>query len=307
MAPAPRTPSPKKPKAAKSSKSPTNKGKGIRERQKEWIDGLLPKQWIPISTFMHPEGTETITKGDAGKIYKLKKEELGILPFERSISKDGYPMFLYSITQVRNLTLRKCKVLEVPWPVPQPKPAPPKPWETNPPLIIKDYTCPSGAKKPDPSPILWLPDRLSAPIPVRDACRLYCIEPSDIQDLSDHSPWIDLETVAKRAVAMHGGFHAHEAFLLQCRKAEEEQLLEEDRQRTTPSYEDPKSHFQFSPVVEKEMMSDKEHQHYSDLYGTPGSYEYRRQRTVAVLHPIVYAPTNDYGTNPEWVPCWGDF
>ena len=37
------------------------------------------------------------------------------------------------------------------------------------------------------------------------------LEPKDMEDLSAASPWIDVKTVAMRAVRIHGGFKAYNA------------------------------------------------------------------------------------------------
>ncbi|KAK7038253.1 hypothetical protein R3P38DRAFT_2905273 [Favolaschia claudopus] len=157
-----------------------------------------------------------------------------------------------------------------------------QPWKTQPPLKIMDYTCPPDAKVPDPERIIWTPTKMDGLVTVKDACRLYCIEPNDIRDLSAHSPWIniDLETVAKRAVAIHGGCHAHKDLLLQYRNAEEAALQAiVDR---THIADDGISDFKFSPTTQKQMEESEEFEADDWMYEVLGSLASRPKTRVAV-------------------------
>ncbi|KAJ7154187.1 hypothetical protein C8R46DRAFT_446363 [Mycena filopes] len=205
--------SPKKAKpydAADKVKAPL----GIKQRRQEWIQSL-PAAWVVERGFTHPEGTTTVAKGQAMKDYKLNQQEISTLPYVPDITKQGHSMRLYAAQQLAALATRKSKALQTPLPEVLTGGLPaflqhyqhPDP----PPLIITDYTCPPQATTADPAIITWEPSKLRGPVNVKEACRLYCVSPEEIRDLSDHSPSIDLGSVARRAVTLHGGFHAHKA------------------------------------------------------------------------------------------------
>ncbi|KAF7364034.1 hypothetical protein MSAN_01062100 [Mycena sanguinolenta] len=256
--------------------------RGIKARREEWTKGL-PPLWVPQADFRHPRGTLKISKTNAKKDFKLTDREIGILPYERVISDIGYPMQLYSKLRVVVLARRKLVALEGS--------------SSQPPLKIAEYTSPSNAVIPDPVPITWIPSKLSRPVSVKDACRLYCIEPRDIQDLSAHSPLIDLATVAKRAVTLHGGFYAHKELVRQHREAEEQALslpIEQVHER--------KSLFRFSPMTQRDWNGD-----YEKLRLYRGSNEPTPPNRVAVFYPIVEVCVDKYGCEWEWLPYWGDF
>ncbi|KAJ7766627.1 hypothetical protein B0H16DRAFT_1522070 [Mycena metata] len=204
-------------------------------------------------------------------------------------------MVLYSQPQLSNLVNRKRAKLGLPPPTStlpdwmehmlRPKP---------PPFKIETYTCPAGAAKPDPPDMTWTPSRISGAVAVKDACRLYCITADDIQDLSEHSKCIDLGSVARRAVTLHGGFYAHKEHVRQCRQAEEEMLT-----RETPEADNRESRFRFSPLIHKQ-------------YTDPPSMIYEGRTTspsnpVAVHYPTFYFSDDDYGCAWEWYPHWEDF
>ncbi|KAK7019513.1 hypothetical protein R3P38DRAFT_2974089 [Favolaschia claudopus] len=304
------------PKKSKSSRP------GLGTRQKEWRDALSQTpRWVWQANFRHPRFTKTITKTAAISTYSVNAREIETLPYELRPSSQPKPMHLYNENQVIDLAMKKCKTLEKKFEtkdvvyhshsgssetgivavmsLKNPYTPTPQPWDLDPPLIIKEYTCPSEAEKPDPSPIVWSANRLMGPVLVRDACRLYCLEPNEIQDLSEHSRWIDLETAAKRALTLHGGFHAHEKFVLRHREAEEK-LLEQEwwAPRTTPRSDYIRSPFRISKEVE---YDDSE-----EVYDERCVEAHRHGRTVAVFYPIKYV-TNHFGAAPEWKPGWGDF
>ncbi|KAJ6501895.1 hypothetical protein C8R45DRAFT_1209566 [Mycena sanguinolenta] len=298
-----RTPSPTKAKPA----SP-----GIKKRREEWNDSL-PALWAKQTTFRHPPRTRTITKTNAKKMLKLNDREIGTLPYEQAISeKTGYPMLLYSEREALNLALRKSaklgRELEVNGLLYQSGDAdvcvvsfknPPVPaWMEHianpqpPPLKNTEYTSPSDAVKPDPEQITWTSRYLSGPVSVEDACRLYCIEPKDIQDLSAYSKWIDLETAAKRAVTLHGGFYAHKRLVYLHRLAEENTLTKSIEK----AYER-KSRFQFSSMVQAQWDSDRSHDY---IYEIPSRQP--PPNRVAVFYPIRYDTEWDHGCMWEWYP-----
>ncbi|KAJ7481044.1 hypothetical protein B0H11DRAFT_2193590 [Mycena galericulata] len=305
--------SPRKTKSPGSpTKAPKLKPPGLRALQKEWKASLKP--WVKDPKFVHPDGTWTVSKTDAKKKFKLDDDDLATLPCELRPSDQYLPMQLYSYNQLMDLAKRKCdklrRQLEVDGLVyhyhsgssqsggvsivsianPPPMPA----WAEHirnpqpPPLKILEYTTPVTAVTPDPENIIWTPSKISGPVTLGDACRLYCITPEDIRDLSAHSPWIDLATVAKRALTLHGGFFAHKELVLQ-RRSEEEDMLDRENMR--------KSRFRFSAMVLKELEVKND----DGLYDTVGGSSVQQDR-VAVLYPIENVCMDDYGCEWEWMP-----
>ncbi|KAJ6526245.1 hypothetical protein DFH09DRAFT_170236 [Mycena vulgaris] len=303
------------PKKAKSPKSP-----GIQERRKEWKASLRP--WAPQRGFTHPDGMKTMTKTDAKKNFKLDDYDIGSLPCEILRRPPLIAVQLYAYDQLMELAKGKCAKLGIPLVVgglvyhshsgssqsgsvsvvsfqyPQKL----KDWQEHvlhpdpPPLKIHEYTCPYTAVKPDPEKITWTPSKLSGSVAVADACRLYCVNPADIEDLRQHSQWIDLATVARRAVTLHGGFYAHEEFVRQRRNEEKEMLT-----RTITAAYNRKSNFRFSPMIQKQWDAPNDDDY---LYETSNS---PRPDRVAVLYPIIYYCDDDYGCDWKWAPWWGDF
>ncbi|KAJ7772939.1 hypothetical protein DFH07DRAFT_937485 [Mycena maculata] len=165
----------------------------------------------------------------------------------------------------------------------------------TPPLKIEDYTSPPDAATPDPEQIIWTPSKISGPVTVEDACRLYCITPDDIRDLSDYSCWIDLPTVAKRALTLHGGFHAHME-LVRKRREEEEEMLFQD----IPDSKTQKSSFRFSPMILKQWVE----------FAREDSWDYAstasrmappvKQYRVAVFYPTQHCDEDNWRW--EWLP-----
>ncbi|KAK7038252.1 hypothetical protein R3P38DRAFT_2696886 [Favolaschia claudopus] len=302
------------------------KSPGLKKRREEWKASLPPK-WIPRADYKHPKGTRTIVKTKAAKKYPLNDDEIGTLPYAQFPADNGYTMHLYSETQIMNLAVAKHRKLELDLVIDgliyhwysgsfekgavfsvslknPPKPEP-QPWDACPPLKIKDYTLPHKAEFPDPDSIIWTPSKISGPVTVKDACRLYGIEPNDIQDLSAHSPWIDLETVAKRAVTLHGGFYAHNALLSRHRNAEEAalQAIVDRTHRADYGISD----FKLSPTTLKQMDEIQKLEEDAWMYEIPGTTSSRPKNRVAVLYPIEKVGMDDYGCMWEWFPLWEDF
>ncbi|KAK7019272.1 hypothetical protein R3P38DRAFT_3359280 [Favolaschia claudopus] len=299
-----RTESPASPSKVKIKFPP-----GINTRRKEWRQSL-PTPWTLNANFRHPTGTWTILKAAAAKKYPiLNDEDFKTLPYEQRMADTGNWAHLYSEGRVEDLALRKNNKLEVDLIIVEEgvehrreRPRP-QPWEIQPPLKIIDYTCPSEATVPDPEGIIWTPSKIDGPVTVADACRLYCIEPNDIQDLSACSPWIDLETVAKRAVTLHGGFHAHKDLLFRHRNAEEAALQAiVDR---THMGDDGISEFKFSTTTLKQMEEIQKLEEDAWMYEIPGSTSSRTKNQVAVFYPIKKVAMD--GWMWEWCPFWEDF
>ncbi|KAJ7355833.1 hypothetical protein DFH08DRAFT_853692 [Mycena albidolilacea] len=265
---------------------------GIKQRRKEWNESL-PGPWVKPPDFRHPSNTSTITKTNPKKKYKLNEREIETLPYEHSerpSEKTGNAtvMILYSEPQVKDLGLRKAAKLGVPLDLDGARPA----WREHmlnsqpPPFTeITEYACPPDAVKPDPTPITWIPSKLSGSVSVADACRLYCIEPRDTQDLAAHSSWIDLATVAQRAVTLHGGFYAHEELVHERRQAEKQELSKLAR------LDERKSRFKFSPMIRQQWESEDD-----------GTYDILPNR-VAVFYSMKAERLTQYGAMWDFVPC----
>ncbi|KAJ7171916.1 hypothetical protein C8R46DRAFT_1084234 [Mycena filopes] len=285
---------PKSPRATKVKGTDSPKSPGLKQLREAW-NASLPEPWIPNENedFVHPEGISTEIKGEIAKKYKLNPREIATLPYEQRLSRSGFMMHLYSKAQLSDLSSRKrAKLMLDPLPAPVSALRMPDWMEPMlpPPLKIESYTCPPGAAKPDPEEITWTPRKLSGSVAVEDACRLYCITAEQIQDLSNASQWIDLGTVARRAVTLHGGFYAHEAIVRRARYEEERMLTEvgEDESR-----------FRFSPLIHKQYDPDIDSRLY-DPRPLP-------KNPVAVHYPILYDTIWDHGGGSEWHPSWGSF
>ncbi|KAJ6531078.1 hypothetical protein B0H19DRAFT_1190229 [Mycena capillaripes] len=306
---------------------------GIQKRRKEWNESLPPLwvkeapkrhdggymndcERLPI--LAHSISLQAVTKANA-KEFKLTDREIGTLPYEEAITKAGFLTKLYREDQLMELAKRKCAKLEVELKigglvyhshsgssatgsvsiVSLKNAFKPADWEEHtinpqpPPLKLVEYSWPPQAEKPDPENIIWTPSWISGPVTVDDACRLYCIEPADIQHLSAHSRWIDLATVAKRALALHGGFYKHKELVLRQRRAEEEMLT-----RTISDADKRESHFRFSPMIRKQWEDNENDDGMYDIIG--GSTIQRH--AVAVLYPISYHCNDDYGCDWKWIP-----
>ncbi|KAJ6490797.1 hypothetical protein C8R47DRAFT_1123587 [Mycena vitilis] len=305
------------PSKAKKTASP-----GIRQRQKEWKESL-PAPWVKQTNFRHPSGTGTTSKANAKK-YRLNDDDLKTLPYEERLSKEGFAMKLYNEDHLMDLAMRKSVKLGVELEIdgvvyhshsgssatgsvsvisiknPPKLPA----WMehiTNPqppPLKLTEYSCPLQATRPDPENIIWRPSKISGPVTVADACRLYCIQPADIEDLAAHSPWIDLASAARRALTLHGGFYEHEDRVRQSRTAEQQALDDEIREPDKR-----KSRFRFSPMVQQDWDHvDEDAWKYQTMGGSTVE-----QHRVAVFYPMIYYSDDDYGCDWRWVPDWGDF
>ncbi|KAK1229258.1 hypothetical protein PQX77_007680 [Marasmius sp. AFHP31] len=180
------------------------------------------------------------------------------------------------------------------------------------PRIINDYYLSVPPLIPDPVKIIWRPGEIAGPVTVQDACRLYCVNalhdiestqadiylsdmqitPSDIRDLSSVSPWIDLATVARRAVQLHGGFYAHRGLVQGKRLLEERHLTAAGKV---------KSEFEWSPLAPPEGFEPEE-----DMNDEGDDMNAIMSRRVAVLYPIerIY---DEMGQPVGWSPPWGYF
>ncbi|KAL0571422.1 hypothetical protein V5O48_010538 [Marasmius crinis-equi] len=173
----------------------------------------------------------------------------------------------------------------------------------NAPRVIHEYHLLVPPQTPDPSKIYWKPGEIAGPVTVQDACRLYCvgapscfessrkltsyqITPLDIRDLSSVSPWIDLTTVAKRALELHGGFYAHREVVMRRR-------IEEERRLTAGNKT--KSEFEWSPLAPPEEFEEEE-----DMNEDGDDMDTIMAYRVAVLYPIERTYNED-GTS-QWSP-----
>ncbi|PBK59438.1 hypothetical protein ARMSODRAFT_1090764 [Armillaria solidipes] len=79
-----------------------------KERKKAWKEEV--KQMVPWeynSSFVMPQGMETITKGKAKETYKLNDRDLESLPYEQQMAVSGYTRKLYSLRDVKDICRRK--------------------------------------------------------------------------------------------------------------------------------------------------------------------------------------------------------
>ncbi|KAJ6490794.1 hypothetical protein C8R47DRAFT_1123579 [Mycena vitilis] len=301
------------PRARQPSVAPKKTNPATLTPRQGWKRSL-PAPWPVQYRFKHPKGTRTVTKTDAKKIFKprLDDADIATLPCEYEKRPPFKAVQHYAYEKVLDLAQRKAlrlgKLLEIdsvnyrsgatqslklqPWQEHMLRPQPP-------PSLLHDYTSPSDAAVPDPVDTTWTPSKISGAVSVEDACRLYCLNPKDIQDLSNVSPWIDLASAAKRALAIHGGYYAHRALVLQHRRQEEE-MLSHETQGPVINENTAKSRFRFSKMIQQQWDAPDD---------SSGMYEGRKrlEHRVAVFYPIQYECMNDYGTEWEWLPSDTDF
>ncbi|KAJ7143182.1 hypothetical protein C8R43DRAFT_1015815 [Mycena crocata] len=316
-------------KKKKKSAGPTAETcTGIQKLRKQWKDSL-PPAWEPPKqrVFKHPEGTKIVHKSEAKKQFRLDDQELATLRCEKvpraSYLRDAYA---YSYKDLVDLAKRKSvklgqalKIEGIVYPLHGGGTSQTGEASTAsailhahsladyidhyenaspPPLKSDVYTSPAQAATPDPHTIIWTPRKLMGPVTVDEACWLYCVTPEDIRDLSDHSPWIDVPTVAKRALTLHGGFYAHKELVYQRRMEEERALITAKEDRTA---------FVFSPIICKQAA------HLAKTSGKDMLYDSATNSStslnaVAVLYPIKTRIFNENAVKTrEWMPYWGDF
>ncbi|KAJ7067859.1 hypothetical protein C8F01DRAFT_1116017 [Mycena amicta] len=311
-------------KAKPESQKKTVNNPGIQKRRKEWRE-QLPQPWKLDLKFKHPQYTTTVATKAAKADYHLTDEELRTLPHETRPSGYLKPMKLYSHEALFNLARDKSKFLQSPLiignqeylsdPGPAGSAVPalvqlrnlklPK-WMDDlhdpqpPPLKQLDYQPVTTGERPDPPIIRWMPSDVPEVVSVSDACRLYCIEPGDLEDLATASHWIDVGTVARRAVKLHGGFYAHHDYV-QKRREQEEKMLE-NKYRDSHDF-DQRSDFEWSPHVRAYRKWCAEDDT-AWMYEIPGKRD--TEKRVAVLYPISYEHRNDFGPG-DWEPYWGHF
>ncbi|KAF7301259.1 hypothetical protein MIND_00690700 [Mycena indigotica] len=335
----PSSASPQKPE----SKNKKTKNTGINKRKKEWKELIACRGPRRIDgTFKHAAYTCTVTATNAVKHYHLTRDELATLPYESRDSKNikqhqfMRPMKLYSHEALFDLarekslfigtpliigieeyvgdpgpaaegrptvTILRVKLSDLPrWLRIEKDPQPP-------PLKIPTYERVTSGEKPDPERICWKPSHVTNVVSVGDACRLYCIEPHVINDLAAASQWIDVETVARRAVTLHGGFHAHYDHVRQCREREEKELEAEYKARFPYDHGEWKSHFQWSTHMQQYsrwMEKQDDDFYYSGYYSGPSR---NSRNVVAVLYPLYQVDFDggDFTSDWQWAPGWDEF
>ncbi|KAF7301263.1 ATP-dependent DNA helicase PIF1 [Mycena indigotica] len=279
----------------------------------------------------HSPLTVTVDSTDARKTYHLTTDELATLPYESrpsaNIGRHAFmqPMKLYNAKALYNLAREKSRVLNIPLRVRNPgstamattiSPSISLPsnfpkWlndERNAqprPLRISAYQ--RVADDPEMEKIRWRGSLVPHLVSLEDACWLYCIKPKDIADLRAISPWLDAQTVAQRAVTLHGGFYAHHDYVHRRRQEEEASL--DEKYRGLHIVQDWRSDFTWSAHVSDYLdwvrVQNNSIDDSSRLYWDrrTGEEEY----TVAVLYPLEYGCDNDYGCGWQWYPEWDSF
>ncbi|PBK98375.1 hypothetical protein ARMGADRAFT_1075228 [Armillaria gallica] len=115
------TDTPKRAKTAKSGPSKRRAKEAVEEeteeekkarlakdRKKAWkeeVKKMVP--WEYNSSFVIPQGTETITKSKAKETYELNDRDLDSLPYEQQLAASGFKMKLYSLRDVKDICRRK--------------------------------------------------------------------------------------------------------------------------------------------------------------------------------------------------------
>ncbi|KAG2003520.1 hypothetical protein CC2G_004116 [Coprinopsis cinerea AmutBmut pab1-1] len=210
------------------------------DRKQAWEKHCKQNYWRVNYRFRQPSWIEATTAGCAAKLdgvsSQLKKFELDTLPHEQGISKAGYSMKMYNPEDVRRLIREREAFFDLDQPLPGRKTtvsqtqAPalcvPKLEAAAPvegpfaarlkaegAVIRRDYKPPQGVSEDDPEPkdILWEGKNVwgNFGIEEEDACLLYCLKPKHLDPIRGTSVWFDLQTVAVRALEVHGGVRKH--------------------------------------------------------------------------------------------------
>ena len=167
----------------------------------------------------------------------LSPDELKTLPYETRPTGQANrnDMKLFDKGAVKMLALRKAEVMQMELPPPLPTFELGSFWDrvrpAKPPVQILDYVPPKYARADPPAEtIVWKGELVQCPVSPQDACTLYGVRlqtprcmpptasslqhfvqlfPNDIEDLAEKSNWLDIGTVARRALTVHGGFIKH--------------------------------------------------------------------------------------------------
>ncbi|KAK1224805.1 hypothetical protein PQX77_012289 [Marasmius sp. AFHP31] len=282
--------------------SPASPRKNKLEMKRRWTTWTEENIWAQQEGFRHPEGTWTVSQGNALKLNnvkpRLKLEDLRTLPYQTTLNKEGRTMYLYDSGQVEDLIRRRAEACG--YDVPMPSYAGMK--------IGDAPVCVSPPVKPkidhryvpiesDPKDIIWEGQHVSSGVSVRveDACILYPVKPSELEDLTAHSPWLDVKTVAMRAAQLRGGVH-------KCNKLTAQKRRSAVRALEASRSNGPLEHFSPSLMEYFEWAADAE-----DIYGdwkprlTIEEDADQRSRTVQQYYPIEAGYDNpEYGCGRYW-------
>ncbi|KAL0571423.1 hypothetical protein V5O48_010539 [Marasmius crinis-equi] len=289
----------------------TTKSTRAKRRAKAWKDALKP--WVVDPTYRVPGEIDnmdmTCTVSQAKTIYGLDKHDLDSLPHQ---IEENSTRKMYPLKEVEYLSLlkkqalesdgedeededgefepgspRKAKTQRSTQSPKKKKVAEPLPdWQRHanfpqpPPKILKGpYKRILDVEMPDPEEIEWKLGKIKGPVSVSDACRLWVLNPEDLKDLSEKSPWIDQVSAAKRAFSLHGGFPGQRNLVNRVRKKEEARLDREGKDR---------SDFEWSPIVQEQLdWLDRGNESEIPRWRMPEHDEGpRTTNRVAVLYPI---------------------
>ncbi|KAK7049372.1 hypothetical protein VNI00_005973 [Paramarasmius palmivorus] len=263
------------------------------ERKEEWQKYVTNNQWRGPTSYVHREGERTIAKTHATKLTKpqLKSDELCTLPHEirpvRPTGKDfDVPMKLYSYSDVKRLAELRAQTLRIDlvWTADLESR-----WNESVLIRKREYTRVSP-DDPSVNEIIWKGEHLwSFGVNVDDACLTYCLEPYDVADLVSKNDWLDLKSVAVRALEIHEGLKRHNEIVVNKRKA--------DKNTVEASYQSLKGYSrglrQFLDNLHEEAS-----QYYPDHDPRRPTKEERR-RTVLQYGPVWMQCEDDHCT--EWV------
>ncbi|KAL0566869.1 hypothetical protein V5O48_015134 [Marasmius crinis-equi] len=298
MPKAPRTPRKTKsrtPKSSLSPESPSKKKSELKADWNEWVEGHI---WQPEqgTVFRFPSDTTTVTKTDAVKLDnvkpKLPPRDLDVLKHETRFNKAGRIMYLYSKEEVRDLIRRRADMCG--YEVPTPPTIATIGFLNGPAEVIEPHIDHSYVRvESDPVDIIWEGQHVWSGwhILFEDACILYNVEADVLEDLAVECRWLDIKTVAMRAVKAHGGVIAHNESIAQKRRAAVKALV--DNYEITQCYRGPLEHFSKSLRDRFKKLYGGEDYGYD---GAPTWTPEEKARTVQQYYPIGPAFDTDYGT-----------
>ncbi|KAK7049374.1 hypothetical protein VNI00_005975 [Paramarasmius palmivorus] len=272
-------------------------------RKEAWEDYVKENQWSSNGEdYTHPNQLWTINKGNAMKLTKpqLKSEEVNTLPHEfhllPALEGEDFerPMKLYALGAVYDLAKLRATMLGVELQFASPGVS----RYSKLGLVVKHkYTPPANASPEDPSPdqILWKGEHLwGYAVNAKDACLTYCLHPGDISDLKSEYDWFDLQSVAVRALEIHGGLQRHNEMIIAKRKADIEsieKLIETSSYDGKPLENYSKKLRDFLPRCKKQWSEDLD-----DALELTSSE--LRQRRVLQYGPVFKRPDEE---RAEWV------
>ncbi|KAK7043762.1 hypothetical protein VNI00_008374 [Paramarasmius palmivorus] len=317
--------SPRKTATANQPTSPKRNTRAKKEDLKAWVTYRANNvwQWEGTEPFRHPQGVATRTAKDA-RVFedvhpRLTVDDLATIPYEeRQNPTTNNTMKLYAVKDLRNLIQLRASFLKIEHhPPSSPFPSSSMPrivvFTPNPndPLVLRD-TKPGAIINHDYQPlqcdpgleeIVWDGEHVPLDIGVShtEACLLYCLDRQDIEDLAAASRFLDLKTVAVRALKVHGGFQRHNEIVVQ-RRRRQKATIEAAFAASHDSDAGRAQDNHLSKEVHESLRRWSDHDNHIEPAKRSQEEQLRRRRTVKQYAPVAYLDRvgDDFVSNHEW-------